>query len=224
MIAFLKSIDNKSWKAVVFGLEHPIGIDVAGKVSLKPELTWSSAEDEAALGNSRVLNARFNGVDQNVFRLINTCTFTKEAWNILQVAYEGTSKEKMLRLQILTSHFEALKMSDDETIVDFNVRVLDIANESFALGEKMSKTKLVRKVLRSLPQRFNMKVTAIKEANDVTTKKLDVLFGSLRTFELNMGEGNSKNKSGITFLSVSEYVPQSPKEHINEETLSKFSF
>lgn len=54
-------------------------------------------------------------------------------------------------------------MSDDESIVEFNVHVLDIANESFALGEKMLNTKLVRKVLWSLPQCFNMKLTTIEK-------------------------------------------------------------
>ena len=49
-------------------------------------------EDEASLWNSHALNAIFNEVDQNVFKLINTCTSTKEAWIILEVAYEGISK------------------------------------------------------------------------------------------------------------------------------------
>lgn len=43
--------------------------------------------------------------------------------------------------QILTSKFEALKMSEDETIIEYNVRVLDIANESFALAERMTDLK-----------------------------------------------------------------------------------
>ncbi|KAA0046158.1 gag-pol polyprotein [Cucumis melo var. makuwa] len=89
------------------------------------------------------------------------------AWDILEVAFEGTSKVKISRLQILTSHFEVLQMTEEETIVEFNVRVLDIANESDTLGEKMSDSKLVQKVLRSLPSKFNMKVTAIEEANDL---------------------------------------------------------
>lgn len=53
-----------------------------------------------------------------------------------------------------------------------------------------SNTKLIRKVLRLLPQRFSMKVTAIERANDVTTMKLDEPFGSLTTFELNLGDGD----------------------------------
>lgn len=42
-------------------------------------------------------------------------------------------------------------MFDDESIVEFNVHVLDIANEAFSLREKISDTKHVRKVLQSLP-------------------------------------------------------------------------
>ncbi|KAA0047123.1 gag-pol polyprotein [Cucumis melo var. makuwa] len=72
---------------------------------------------------------------------------------------------------ILRSRFEVLKMSDDETFSEFNVRVLDIANKSFALGEKASDSKLVRKVLRSLPQRFNMKVTDASSTSDDLLKK-----------------------------------------------------
>ena len=75
-------------------------------------------------------------------------------------------------------------MSEEETIAEFNVQVLDLANESFPLGEKISEAKMVQKVLRSLPARFNTKVTVIEKANEITSMMLDELFGSLRTFEL----------------------------------------
>ena len=70
-------------------------------------------------------------------------------------------------------------MSEEETIINFNVCILDLANESLTLGEKISEAKKVEKVLRSLPARFNMKVTAIEEANDITSIMLDELFGLL---------------------------------------------
>jgi hypothetical protein len=37
MIAFLKSMDNKSWKAVVKGWTLPIISDEDGNTSIKPE-------------------------------------------------------------------------------------------------------------------------------------------------------------------------------------------
>lgn len=102
---------------------------------MKPEITLSKEEDEESLGNSQALNALYNGVDQNVLKLINTCTLAKEAWDILEVAYEGTSKFKISRLQILSSKTKSLKMAEDEMIAEYNIRVLDLANESFALRE-----------------------------------------------------------------------------------------
>ncbi|CAM8880225.1 unnamed protein product [Rhodiola kirilowii] len=85
-------------------------------------------------------------------------------------------------------------MKEDKTIVDFNTRVLDISNESFALGESMREEKLVRKVLRSLPKQYDMKAIAIKEAQDVTTMSLDELMGSLQTHEMKMDEEEQHKK------------------------------
>lgn len=84
---------------------------------------------------------------RNIFHLINIGVYATEAWDILPVARMGTLKVKMSRLKLLTSKFENLKMHDDKSIVDFNVQLLDIANESFSLGEKSSEERLVRKLL-----------------------------------------------------------------------------
>jgi len=93
-----------------------------------------------------------------------------------------------------------------ETISDFNSKLCDIANEAFALGEKISEEKLVRKVLRSLPRRFAYKVTAIEEAKDIQTMKLDELMGSLRTFEMNLDENNEEKKEkSIAFQAEVDY-------------------
>lgn len=123
-------------------------------------------------------------------------------------------------LQFLTSNFEALKMLEDKSIVELNFPVLDIANESFTLREKISNTKLVRKVLLSLSQRFNMKVRTIKEANDIASMKLDELFGSLRTFKLNMGDGEPKERNGVALQFVSENVPHQHKQRVHDDQLA----
>ena len=48
-------------------------------LSLKPEAEWTKEEDKEALANFKALNVIFNGVDKNMFRLINTCIVAKEA-------------------------------------------------------------------------------------------------------------------------------------------------
>ena len=77
-------------------------------------------------------------------------------------------------------------MMKNETISEFNSKLCDIANEAFAFAKKYSDTKLVRKTLRSLPERFAYKITAIEEAHDVSIMKLDELMVSFQTFKLNL--------------------------------------
>src|SRR6266487_6089845 len=201
MEAFLKSIDSKTWKAVLIRWEPPVLQDKDGKnlEELKPESEWSKEEDELALGNSKALNALYNGVDKNMFRLIKRCKVAKEAWEILITTQEGTSKVNNSRLQMLTTKFEELRMKEDESVHEFHMTILDYANTFDALGEKLSEEKMVRKMLRSLPKKFDMKVTCIEEFRELDTIKLDDLVGSLQTFEMlaneRSGSNGSKNKS-----------------------------
>lgn len=147
------------------------------------------------------MNALFNGVDKNIFRLINTCTMAKDSWEILRTTHEGTLKVKMSRLQLLTTKFENLRMKDDKCIHDFHMNILDIIDISSALGEKMSEEKLVRKILRSLPKKFDMKVTTIEEAQDICNMRMDELVGSIQTFELAISDRSEKKNKSITFIS-----------------------
>ncbi|KAK2407363.1 gag-protease polyprotein [Trifolium repens] len=194
MMAFLKSMDSQTWKAVIKGWEHPV---MRGTTNLKPEENWSKKEDELALANNKALNALFSGVDKYMFRLIKKCTVAKDAWEILKTTHEGTPKVKMSRLQLLTTKFENLRMKEDESVHDFHMNVIDFSNSFDSLGEKIPEEKLVRKILRSLPRKFDMKVTAIEEAQDISSMKVDELIGSLQTFELYINE-RSEMKNNIS--------------------------
>jgi len=91
---------NQTWKANIKGWEHPVVMDKDRKATttLKAKDEWSKDEDGLALGNSRALNTLFNSVDKNMFRLVNTCTMAKDAWEILRKTHEGTSKVRMSKL------------------------------------------------------------------------------------------------------------------------------
>ncbi|KAI3443710.1 hypothetical protein Pfo_000375 [Paulownia fortunei] len=194
MRAFIKLVDEKAWKFVVSSWQHPIMENDKKEVVLKPEDLWAALDNELASYNFKALNAIFSVVDLNQFQLITTCETAKEAWNKLQVAYEGTTSVGLSKLQMLASRFEDLRMEDNETIADFNAKLCDIANECHALGEKYGDTKLVRKTLRSLLDRLAHKVTAIEEAKDMTIMRLDELMGSLQTFEMNLKQKRQKDK------------------------------
>ena len=172
--------------------------------NLKHVEDWYKEEDGLSLGNSKALNALFKGVDKNIFKLINTCTMAKDAWEILRTTHEGTSKVKMSRLQLLTTKFENLRMKDDECIHDFHMNILDIANSYSALGEMISEEKFIRKILKYLSKKFDMKVTAIEEAQDICNMKVEELIGSLKTFEFAISDRFEKKNKSITFISDTE--------------------
>ena len=59
-------------------------------------------------------------------------------------------------------------MKEEKSSSEFNARLCDIANETFALREKFSEEKLIQKMLRFLLKRFAYKVTAIKKSEGCT--------------------------------------------------------
>ena len=82
----------------------------------------------------------------------------------METTYEGTKKVKDTKLQMLTTHFEKLKMSEDESFDSFYGKLNEVVIDKFNMGEKAMDSKVVRKILRSLPESFHAKVTAIEES------------------------------------------------------------
>ncbi|XP_012834159.1 PREDICTED: uncharacterized protein LOC105955000 [Erythranthe guttata] len=224
MKMFIKSIDERAWRAIITGWTPPMIKGEDKEEVFKPEADWSDGEILLANYNSRALNAIFSGVDDNQFKLIASCESAKRAWEILQVTYEGTSTVRTSKLQMLATKFENLKMEENETITDFHAKLCDISNESYALGELYSESKLVRKAMRSLPERFAYRIAAIEEVRDVDTLKLDELMGKLLAQELNHGE-NHREKSRekkIAFQAETSYAtPQNSSTQEDEQTVEE---
>ena len=171
MRAFLQSLDEKVWQAVEIGW-----------TKLKEEPTdWDDAKMKVANFNSRALNALFSAVTNEEFKKISSTEIAKKAWTILQTTYERTKTVKDFQLQWLTTSFEEIKMEEDELFDEFFAKLKDI----------------MRKVLRSLPKRFHVKITKIEESKDIDKIPLTKLVGNLQTYELGLTtiKKSSKSKS-----------------------------
>ena len=68
-------------------------------------------------------------------------------------------------------------------------------NSAFNLGETIPEPKIVRKVLRSLPERFHTKIIAIEESKDIDKIPLTELVGNLQTYELGLTRIGKSGKS-----------------------------
>ena len=124
----------------------------------KASADWDDAKIKVAIFNYRALNALLILVTNEEFKKISSTETAKEAWTILQTTYEGTKAVKDSKLQRLITSFEEIKMEEDESFDEFYAKLMDIVNLAFNLGETVLEPKIVRKVLRSLPERFHAKI------------------------------------------------------------------
>ncbi|KAH0633286.1 hypothetical protein KY284_036072 [Solanum tuberosum] len=86
-------------------------------------------------------------------------------------------------------------MKEGETIHDMHTRVSSITNELRSLGEPISSSKQVRKILQILPKTWASKVDAITEAKDLKVLTMDALIGNLKTYEMNRNQDISKKET-----------------------------
>ena len=84
----MQSLDEKVWQVVEIGWSKPKEVSA----------DWDDAKIKAENFNSRALNALFNAVTNEEFKKISFTETAKEAWIILQTAYEGTKAVKDSKL------------------------------------------------------------------------------------------------------------------------------
>jgi len=159
------------------------------------ESGWTKLDDttlelvparNARLANDKVLHALCQALSPFKFTKISNCEIAQEAWQILKTTYKGTKLVKSAKLQMLISRFEKIKMLEDETFREFYTKMSDLRNSMVSLGKTVSDVKVIQKILRSLPERFKIKVTTIEESKDLEEMKIEELVGSLQTYELSL--------------------------------------
>ena len=125
----------------------------------------------------------YNAVDESGFEKIANVASSKEAWDILEVAYRGNDRVRQVWLQALRGEFEGLKMEDKEQVTEHITRVEKVANQLGKNGEPMLASRVVEKILRSLTDDFESIVCAIEESKDLSVLSVEELVGSLEAHE-----------------------------------------
>ena len=77
------------------------------------------------------------------FKSISTTESAKEARDILQIEFEKENVVRKSRTKLLISKFENLRIEENESIGQYHAMISDISNESFIMGEKIPKEKLI---------------------------------------------------------------------------------
>jgi hypothetical protein len=89
-------------------------------------------------------------------------------------------------------------MKEDEDIASYFLRVDETVNAIKGLGEEFDESIIVQKVLRSLPMRFDPKISALDERAYLSTISMDEIHEIFAGYEMRTNQYNS-SKTKSTF-------------------------
>ncbi|XP_060182097.1 uncharacterized protein LOC132611730 [Lycium barbarum] len=179
--------DSKLWDIICDGSHIPVHTSEDGKkTTVKTGKEYNEADRKKVEKNYKAKKILVCVIGPDEYNAVSSCSSTKEIWEALQTAHEGTTQVKNSKIDMLTIEYEMFKMKESKSIHEMHTRFTSIINELHSLGEVSTTTKLVRKMLRVLLNSWDSKVNAISEAKDLDTLTVDELIGNLKTYEMKM--------------------------------------
>jgi hypothetical protein len=144
----------------------------------------------------------------------------KEIWDKIVTSYEGDEQVKRAKLQTLRIKYETLRMYNDESVANYFLRVDEIVNCMKNLGEEIKEAIVVEKVLRSLSPKFESKVSAIEEKENLRILTMSQLHGILTAYEMRKGGPSDRREAAFKASGKEDYyeashVPEDEEEESN---------
>lgn len=104
----------------------------------------------------------YNVISEEEYKKIWNCDMAKEMWDKLEVTYEGTSKEKETRINLLIHDYEFFQMKERESIEEIFARFNKIIGDLKVFGRHYSRDEQFQKFLRCFPIAWQTKVIALE--------------------------------------------------------------
>src|SRR3954462_12476523 len=207
MRIYLQSFNLEIWQIVESAYTPPT----------TPVGQWSTEEKKSMQTNAKAMNALFCALERNEFNRVSNCQTAHEIWHILEVTHEGTTRIKESKISVLVHKFELFSMNEGESIKDMYTRFTYITNSLIGLGKTYTSVECVRKILLALNSDWEKKVTAIEEANDLSTLSVEDLIGNLMAYEVNLQERRKEEsrKKGIAFKAIGEHDESNEDDDVN---------
>ncbi|XP_044464435.1 uncharacterized protein LOC123194981 [Mangifera indica] len=128
---------------------------------------------------SKTLSFLHSAIADNIFVKIVYCTTTKQVWEKLQQEYQGSKKTRTMKIITLKRQLENTRMNDTESVSQYSDRIMKLVNEMRILGKDLSEERIVAKVLVSLLEKFESKISSLEDSRDITSISLADLMSAL---------------------------------------------
>jgi hypothetical protein len=179
---YARSQGVKVWMAIEDGVVIPT--KTVEDVTIEKKVSEYTHEEENMMNiAAKAEMVLTSALAEKEYKRVNNCKSAQEMWNKLVVTYEGTIDIKDSRMDTLIQEYENFKLQDGENIIDMETRFTRIIDELSQLGKSYTRNEKNRRVLKSLPPSWKVKVTTIKEMHNLNDYDIDSLFGNLRAYE-----------------------------------------
>lgn len=103
----------------------------------------------------KTTNYLFRAIDCAILETILKKDTAKDIWDSMKKKYQGTARVKRAQIQVLRKEFEILHMKEGESVNNYFVRTLSIANKMCIHGESLEDIAVIEKILHSMTHKFD---------------------------------------------------------------------
>ncbi|XP_017976374.1 PREDICTED: uncharacterized protein LOC108661903 [Theobroma cacao] len=175
MKAYLRAFDL--WEIVEMGGDSPV------MRHANPTVAQIKQHSEDVARRYKALSCIQSVVSDAIFTRIMTCDSLKEAWDRLKDEFHGSERTRQMQALNLHREFEILRMKDDETIKEYSDKIMKLVNQLRLLGEDLTERRIVNKVLVSLPEKFEAKISSLEDSKDLSQLTVTELVNALQAQE-----------------------------------------
>ncbi|XP_016752774.2 uncharacterized protein [Gossypium hirsutum] len=105
---------------------------------------------------------------------------TRKAKDYLKAQYQGDERIKSMKVLISIREFERLQMKESESIKEYSDKMIDISDKVRVLGTDFSDSRLVHKILVSMPKKYEATIASFDNTKDLTQFRVVELISGLQ--------------------------------------------
>jgi hypothetical protein len=164
------------WKAVEEDYEvHPLPTN--------PIMAQIRNHKERKTRKSKAKACLFDAVSTTIFTRIMSLKLAKDVWDYLKKEYAGDERIHGMQSLNLIREFELQRMKESDTIKEYSDRLLGIVNRVRLLGKSFTNSRIVEKILVTVPKKYEASITILENTKDLSNITLAKRLNALQVQE-----------------------------------------
>lgn len=140
-------------------------------------------DDDEYHDDRQAMSALLRSVPSELWSTLGRKKSAKEAWDAIRNLRIGDERSRDASAPRLRRELAQISFKDGESISEFGIRIKAIATNLRTLGDHITDSEVVKKLLQVVPERLTQAAVAIEMFSDLNKTTIDEVIGRLRLFE-----------------------------------------